>query len=134
MRVVIDTNVLISALFWGGRPRQVVDLAVTGEIQAITSPELLAEFEEVLTEDFLLPREKVESAVRDVLSYSEVIASLAETPGDLRDPDDEKVAACALAGNADYVVTGDKDLLSHRTLSGIMVLSVRKFLEVHGQC
>jgi len=67
MRVVLDTNVLISALFWGGQPRRLVDLAIAGRIQAITSPELLGELERVLAEDFEVPQDKVEFVLRDVL-------------------------------------------------------------------
>ena len=48
IRAVIDTNVLISALFWGGAPRRVVDLASSGRFRALTSLELLAELEDVL--------------------------------------------------------------------------------------
>ena len=139
MRAVIDTNVLISALFWGGRPRQVVDLAVSGRFQAITSAELLLELEDVLTGAFDVSLDKVDLILRDVLSYAEVV-----TPGDdsqqvfrelplevaaLRDPDDLKVIATALAARADHIVTGDADLLSLSPIQDIRVLTPAQFRE-----
>jgi predicted nucleic acid-binding protein len=70
LRAVLDTNVLVSALFWAGTPRQVVDLAAAHVFQALTSRDMLAEFEAVLVEDFSLPAARVEAAVRDTLSYA----------------------------------------------------------------
>ncbi len=131
MRVVLDTNVLISALFWGGAPRRVVDLAVSGRFQALTSPELLVEFEAVLREDFDLPQDRIERALRDVLSYAEVIAVLEEPAIPVRDAADTKVLACALVGGADYLVTGDQDLLTLETVGDTHIVTIRAFLDRH---
>ncbi len=128
MRVVLDTNVHISALFWGGGPRRVVDLAAAGHCQAVTSPELLAELEAVLAEDFEVPHDKLDLVLRDVLSFAEVVAPLEEPEVAVRDQADVKVVACALAGSADYIVTGDQDLLSLGSAEGIRILGVRDFL------
>jgi putative PIN family toxin of toxin-antitoxin system len=128
MRVVLDTNVLISALFWGGQPRRLVDLAIAGRIQAITSPELLGELERVLAEDFEVPQDKVEFVLRDVLSYAEITVPLEEIEAPVRDPGDTKVIACAVSGRADCIVTGDRDLLALGEAHGVAVLSVRAFL------
>jgi putative PIN family toxin of toxin-antitoxin system len=135
MRVVIDTNVLISALFWGGRPRRVVDLAAAGLFQALKSPELLAEIEDVLIEDFGLPPQRLDLILRDILSYAELITPPPELDVDVRDPADVKVLACAVAGGADCIVTGDKDLLVLERISGcspghdVEILTVRAFLQ-----
>jgi len=130
MRVVLDTNVLISALFWGGGPRQVVDLAAAGHFQAVTSPGLLAELEAVLSEHFGVPREQVDLVLRDVLSYAEVVAPAEGVSVSLRDQDDVKVVACGIGGRADYVVTGDRALLALGEVEGIRVFTVRGFLGI----
>jgi len=130
MRVVLDTNVLISALFWGGAPRRVVDLAAAGHCQAITSPELLAELEAVLAEDFGVPQDKLELVLRDILSYAEVVTAVEEPELPVRDLADVKVIACAIAGRADCIVTGDQDLLSLPLVGAIRILSVRDFLDL----
>jgi len=140
MRGVIDTNVLISALFWGGRPREIVDLAASGRFQTITSPELLLELEGVLTRAFDVPEDWVTLVLRDLLSYAEVVAPGEDSqpassdlpPGAdaLRDLDDLIVIAAALAGRADHIITGDGDLLSLSPIQDIYVLTPAQFLEV----
>jgi len=130
MRAVLDTNVIISALFWGGGPRRVVDLAASGRFQAITSPELLAELEDVLAEDFEVPQERVELILRDVLSWAEVAGPTEQVVLPVRDLADVKVVACAVAGRADCIVTGDRDLLSLGEVQGIRMMTVRAFLDV----
>jgi uncharacterized protein len=132
MRAVLDTNVLISALFWGGTPRQVVDLAVSGHFQAVTSPELLAELTSVLADDFDVPQDKLDLVLRDVLSYAEVVAVLEEPTIPVRDLADVKVLACALAGRADCIVTGDRDLLALPPLPEVQILTPRAFLDAQG--
>jgi len=131
MRVVLDTNVLISALFWGGRPRRVVDLAAAGRFQAVTSLELVAELEDVLAEDFEAPQERIELILRDILSHAELVGPTDDPGIAVRDPADVKVIACALAGRADCIVTGDADLLTLGEIRGVRVLTVAAFLEAH---
>ena len=128
MRAVVDTNVFISGLFWGGRPRRVMDLAAAGRFQALTSAELLLELEDVLTEDFEVPQERVDLVLRDVLSYAEMIVPGEEPSVAVRDVDDVKVIACAIAGRADCIITGDRDLLSLGDVQGISVLTPAQFL------
>jgi putative PIN family toxin of toxin-antitoxin system len=128
IRAVIDTNVYISALFGGGAPRRVVDLAAAGRFQALTSPELLTELEDVLADDFGVPQERLDLVVRDVLSYAVVVTPDEETPSVVRDPADAKVIACALAGGADFIVTGDADLLTLGEVERVRVVTVRRFL------
>ena len=128
MRAVVDTNVFISGLFWGGRPRRVMDLAAAGRFHALTSAELLLELEDVLTEDFEVPQERVDLVLRDVLSYAEMIVPGGEPSIAVRDVDDVKVIACAIAGRADCIITGDRDLLSLGDVQGISVLTPEQFL------
>jgi putative PIN family toxin of toxin-antitoxin system len=129
MRAVIDTNITISALFFGGLPRRLVDLAAAGRFRAVTSPELLVELEGVLAEDFAVSQERIDLVVRDVLSYAEVVAPTEQVKVPVRDEADVKVVACAIAGRADCIVTGDRDLLALGGVEGIRVMTVRAFLE-----
>jgi len=130
MRVVIDNNVLISALFWGGQPRRVVDLASGGHFQALTSPALLAELEDVFAEDFRVPQERLDLILRDVLSYAEIVLAGEQVEAAVRDAADVKVIACAIAGRADCIITGDNDLLALRQVQGIAIRSVSTFLKM----
>ena len=128
MKAVIDTNVIISALLWGGQPRRVIDYARSGHYHALTSPALLAELKRVLSQRFALPQARVEMALRSTLSYSEMILPVEEIETPVRDPGDIKVIACAIAGGADIIITGDRDLLDLVQVGGIRIVSVSEFL------
>ena len=125
-KVVLDSNVLISSFFWKGLPRHIVDLAITQRIEAVTSPDILSEIEAVLCENFPdIPYPKIEEIIRDILSYSRLVPSEKISVKGLRDAADAKVIACALAGKADYIVTGDKDLLVLKEYKGVRIVTPR---------
>lgn len=131
IRVVLDTNILISGLFWKGPSRKVVDLAIANKIKSITSPEILEEVEAVLYEDFpQVPYDKIEEIVKDILSYSQLIIPQAITVKKLRDLKDAKIIACGLSAKADYIVTGDRDLLVLKKYKGIKISTPKAFLDL----
>jgi putative PIN family toxin of toxin-antitoxin system len=125
---VLDTNVLISSLFFGGNPRRVVDLAAAGRFQAVSSIALLAELETVLLEDFRVPAERVEEIIRDALSFCVIAPEMPDFTANVRDLGDVKVLACAVGGEADYIVTGDRDLLALGRWEDISILTPEQFL------
>jgi len=130
-RVVLDTNVLISSFFWKGPSRHIVDLAIANKIKSITSPEILEEVEAVLYEDFpQVPYDKIEGIIRDTLSYSQLIIPQQITVKRLRDLKDTKIIACAVSAKADYIVTGDKDLLVLKKYGGIQISNPKTFLDL----
>lgn len=131
IRVVLDSNVLISSLFWKGLPRHIVDLAIARHIEAMTSPDILLEIEAVLREDFSdILYSKVEEIIRDILSYSRLVSSEKIFVKGLRDAADAKIIACALAGKADYIVTGDKDLLVLKEYKGIHIITPKTLFTI----
>lgn len=128
-KVVFDTNILISSLFWKGPSRHIVDLAIANKISSISSPEILEELEAVLYEDFPdIPYERIEEIIRDILSYSQLVVVDKIMVKGLRDLKDTKIIACAISAKADYIVTGDKDLLILKEYKGIRILNPRNFL------
>ena len=104
MRLVLDTNVLVSAVLFGGLPQGLVEQAFRGEYELVTSEAMLDELEGVLRESFARPP-LVARALREEL------ASIA-----------------ALGGHADAIVTGDKDLLDLGAYEGMPVLTTRQAL------
>jgi uncharacterized protein len=128
VRVLLDTNVLVSAVLFGGLPRQLLDAALQGRFVLVTGVELLDEFEDVLRSRFGFDR----SAARLVRAEMDSAAELAQ-PRDLppvsRDPDDDLVLATAEAGAAAVIVTGDKDLLVLEAHRGTPILTPRQFAE-----
>ena len=117
MRVVLDTNVVVSALVWGGSPFRLLQLAAAGEIELYSSPALLTELAEVLARQPLRSRlhEKRSSVEQALALYGELVIEVSPraVPRVVpRDADDDQVIAAALAARADLIVTGDADLLS----------------------
>ncbi|MER3446070.1 MAG: putative toxin-antitoxin system toxin component, PIN family [Candidatus Dadabacteria bacterium] len=132
MRVVIDTNALISGIFWSGKPKILLNKARRGEITSVTSEVLLSELKDILTgEDkpFHLTASEADRIVSSVRVISDVILPISKVSV-CRDEDDNRVIECALDGNAKYIVTGDFDLLALREYQGIAILSVADFLKV----
>lgn len=131
IKAILDTNILISSLFWKGPSRHVVDLAIANKIKSITSPEILEEVEAVLCEDFpQVPYDRIEEIIRDILSYSHLIMTQTITVKKLRDLKDAKIIACGLSAKADYIVTGDKDLLVLKKYKGIKISTPKAFLDL----
>lgn len=116
MRAVLDTNVVVSALIWGGTPFKLFELATDGRLTLYTSPMLLAELREVLTRNHLARRltrqhTAVEDAVRLYEDLCIVVMPLSTPRAVPNDIDDDQVIACALAAGASLIVSGDSDLL-----------------------
>ena len=130
MQIVIDTNVIASAIFFGGNPKKVIDYVMNGSIDAFVSKNILEEY--IDTVNYLkckfprkhpvIPLVHIESKCKliDVKSKFDVC----------RDPDDNKFLECAYDANCYYIVSGDKDLLSIEYFKGINILTVSEFLKI----
>jgi uncharacterized protein len=112
-KVVLDTNVLVSALLFQGTLSKMVDLWKAGRIKPLFSQATFQEFTKVLTypKFALTPKEILILLEEEVLPYFEVVKVIKEVIGICRDPEDDKFLSCALASGAAFVVTGDDDLL-----------------------
>lgn len=140
LRVVVDTNLLISAIIAPrGPPNKLIRVWQEVKFSFITSPYLLKELDEVSQRDkfggyYLFKKQMVE-LVDAIKASAEVIPSLVEEelPIHSRDPKDDKLLACALPGNADYLITGDEDLLvlnGDSALGKLKIITVKEFLEL----
>jgi uncharacterized protein len=135
MRVVADTNIVISALGWGGQPRQLLQAAADGLITLYTSPMLLEELHDVIHRPHIVAvLTKRQSTPQTALTYYQQLAiqvSPLSTPRVvLNDSDDDHVIAAAVAANADLIVTGDaKHLLPLKEHRGIQIVNIRQAME-----
>lgn len=134
VRVVPDTNVFISALLWTGIPHRLLRLAEEGELTLVTTPEIMQELREVLGRPkFRLRIRTLQTSVAELmeslLSMVEVIPDLPIEPVIKRDPDDDKVLACAVAAQADWLVSGDDHLLSLRRYKEIPIVTPGQFAQ-----
>ncbi len=125
MRVLLDTNVLVSAVLFGGLPRRLLQRALRGEFEVVTSPRLMAEFEEILTARFGLPPEIAEAA-RSEYEQVALLVRPRRVPRVVRDPDDNEVLAATMSGDAGLIVTGDRDLLVLREYESRRILTPRQ--------
>ena len=128
MRLVLDTNVVVSALVWGGRPYKLLQAATEGDIELFTSPALIDELRRVLARERLASRlaEQRTSVQRMIELYGELAISVSplSTPRAVpRDKDDDQVIAAAIAANADLVVSGDADLVSLGSFEGVVIVT-----------
>ena len=134
VRVVADTNTLVSGLLWHGNPRRVLDAARADKLQMYTTAALLAELEEVLQRPKFAQRlalAGVTSRHTLVFGYA-ALARLVEpaeiAPHIIADPDDDAVLACAVAGHAEIIVSGDSHLLDLKEYKGIPIVTVAQLL------
>jgi putative PIN family toxin of toxin-antitoxin system len=129
IRVVPDTNILISALVFGGLPETFLDLAFAGSVLLVTSPILLDELGEKLLYKFRISPVRCDQIrntferIADVVSATPSLAIIKD------DPDDNRVLECARAGYADYIVSGDRHLLKLASFENISIVTVRQFME-----
>lgn len=132
MRVVADTNILISAFLFGGLPRVFVDLGLGGAFDLVTSHALLAELGEKLRGKFAVPETRA-SAIQNLLQREATVTRPSFVLNVVSDdPDDNRVLECAVAGEADFIVGGDKHLLRLGSHGGIAIITVRQFLQTAG--
>jgi uncharacterized protein len=130
MRVVFDTNVVASASFWRGRPFDCLAAWAKGRCEATVSPALLAQYLETIEELRLEYPGRKFIAWADALAESATLVFPTErASGATSDPDDEMILECALAAEADFIVTGDKKhLLTLRRFRDIPIVDPADFL------
>jgi len=129
-RVVLDTNVYISAILFGGRPGEVFLLAKEGEYELFVSTALIAELASTLTVKFRWPVDRVTEVVREIGEVATVVRPKKKMSVIERDEDDNRVIECAVLTKANFIVSGDrKHLLSMKQYGCIQIVSVTHFLK-----
>lgn len=133
MRIVLDTNVIVSALIWGGKPLKLLELAADGSVTLYTSSALIDELEDVLKREHLASRltAKARSVEMAVTEYTQLAISV--TPKSVPrivpdDVDDDQVIAAAITAGAEVIVSGDSDLLKIAAHYNIKILNVSEAL------
>lgn len=130
-RVVLDTNVLVSALILGGRLAAIVDLWKAGVVIPVLSRDTFDEFRRVLRYPrFKLTGEEIRTIIEtDILPYFETVEPKVAVRGLCRDPVDDLFFSCALAGRCEFLVSGDRHILEIKRHGSVRVITPNQLLE-----
>lgn len=128
MRAVFDTNVLVAAFAAEGICSKILTRGRKKQFYLIGCPILLQEFERVLIKKFSATRNEAQSALKIISEAMDSIVHPSHSErGVCRDPNDDAILACALEAKADYLVTGDADLLELKMFKGVRIVTPRSF-------
>jgi putative PIN family toxin of toxin-antitoxin system len=125
--VVFDTSILFSATGWRGHPFRCVELARSSQVRAVTCEEILRELAEKLAAKLAFSGRQVDETLADYLSFHTLVGIPGVLDAVPRDAEDNAILECAQAGQAQFVITGDDDLLTLRSFQAIELLSAAEF-------
>ena len=135
MRVVLDTNVLVSGTFWNGDSAEIIERIDKGELELIISKELIEEYEEVIVRDEIM--DKIEGknlalneSAKKIINDAIVVEPFQKFDAVKDDSKDNKIIDCAVEGNVDYIVSQDNHLLKLKEFMGIRIVKPEEFLEI----
>lgn len=131
MKVVLDTNILVSALGWLGNPHIIVRKILDKKIKLAISLELIEEFRETVREEkFGFSEEEISDFIDAIAETAEFVVSSEKIDVVKEDPDDNIVLECALEAKADFIITGDRHLLKIKDFKGIKIMAANEFLNL----
>lgn len=129
MRIVLDTNVIISAVFFGGNPRRLIEHFFNGDFTPFVSPPIVQEYVETYADVHKRYSDKGNPLLlQKIIEKSQLVLPKNDISV-CRDKDDDKFISCAVEGKCLYIVSGDNDLLSLGTVAGIEVVTISDFLK-----
>lgn len=133
-RVVVDTNIFISGLLWGGTPGRVLQALIEGRAVLLTSDEILNELERKLNHPKFSLRVAIhglspKQVVNDIKNIAELVVPQPVSTDAVRDRKDIMILACAVGGKANSIISGDRDLTTVGSYSGIPIFTAAQFLE-----
>lgn len=129
MKIVIDTNVIISGVFFGGFPRKILTSVVGQKITACATAEIINEYEEIVQEMIERKQGHINQSILTPLIESMEIIEPVTHVEICRDPDDNKFLGCAKDSHSLYIVSGDKDLLVLGKYENIQIVTAKDFCE-----
>ncbi len=131
IRAVIDSNVYISGILFGGKPRNVLDLAVRGKIEVFIAPDMLSEIKDVLArKKFGFSPLAIQTILYEIESIATIVFPSSNYKTVSRDYDDNMVVDCAMESNAAFIITGDNDLLSLGGFSDVRIINPAAFMDL----
>ncbi|MEK6852781.1 MAG: putative toxin-antitoxin system toxin component, PIN family [Nanoarchaeota archaeon] len=130
VRVVPDTNVIISSIFWKGNEHTFIRKGFEGAYILVLSSEIIEEVVRNLRKKFKFPEDKIKEVVALLYYFCHIIEPKIKLRVVKKDPSDDKIIETAVDGKADFIVTGDEVILKIRNYGNIKILKVREFLNI----
>jgi len=132
MRVVLDTNILVSALGWDGNERKVLLATLSDDVDLVLSDEIISEMLQVLSYEKLshIPEDKIGLFLEIIMETAMIIETTSKLAIIKEDPMDNRILECAIDGGAEYIISGDKHLLNLKEYEGIKILKAKEFLGI----
>jgi putative PIN family toxin of toxin-antitoxin system len=128
MKVVIDTNIVVSGIFWKGNPNKILRAWFSDKFDVLVSPGIVVEYERVIKRmESGLTTEEIQMWMSLIANHSTIIEPPLKLNVVEADPDDDKFVECAIFGHADHIVSGDKHLLNLKEYEWITILSPSQF-------
>jgi putative PIN family toxin of toxin-antitoxin system len=129
MKIVVDTNVVISGIFFGGNPRKIVEAVAAGSIDAYATTEIIDEYTGIIDSMIERKQGRINQSILSPLFSAMKIIEAGTNIDVCRDPDDNKFIECAVDAKALYIVSGDNDLLDIKEYDGIRIITAKEFCD-----
>lgn len=131
MRVVLDTNILVSATMWDNSvSNKLIRVLAEKDIEIFTSYDILEEYKKVLRRDFKYEEEDINKIILELLSYMQIIEPTIIIKVVIKDPDDDRIIECAVDSNSDFIISYNKHLLEIGEYKEIKIITPEDFLKL----
>jgi len=131
LTAVLDTNVYLSGIIFGGNCRHILDLAIAGKISAVSSPEILLEISQKLAKKFLWSQDQVLAAVKTIIKTVKIVKPKLNLQVVKADQNDNKIIEAAIEAKAKYIVSGDNHLLKIKKYKQVKIVTPQEFLSIY---
>jgi putative PIN family toxin of toxin-antitoxin system len=131
----LDANIFVSAFIWGGKPRLITNRYVQMVDMLFISGEIIDEIRYVLRmPKFDLSKRRFDDIIENIETHGRMVNIISKhrVTGVCRDPYDDMYLECAIAAGADYIISGDRDLLDLKEYGGVKIVSAREYLDIVG--
>lgn len=130
-KVVFDSNIYLSAIIFGGNPRQLIELTKSKDIELFTSKAILLEVARNLQNKFGWRTQEVKEVIEAIPRFATIVSPKKNIKAIKSHPEDNRILEAALEANADYIISGDKKhLLSLKIFKDIFIISAKDFLDM----
>lgn len=130
-RVVLDTNIYLSGIIFGGNSRHILDLIIKKKIKAITSPAILLEISKKLKQKFKWSQDKIVLTIKTIIKTTRIIKPKEILRVVKVDKSDNKVIEAAVESNSNYIISGDKHLLKIKKYQKIKIVTPAEYLSIY---